>query len=177
MRGAFAFPVVTAGEVVAILELFSPQPQARDEDLLSLTADIGRILARVADRARVAELLRQSEERIRRVIETAGDAFVSLNAEGEVSGWNRRAEAMFGWLAEEAAGRPLGSLILSPRPSGNNSDGDGLPAGTARMSPRKSRRGCGTADTSRPGRPRVSDRADVVGAEGGLRLVDQGLHP
>src|SRR5439155_22260913 len=61
VRGAFAFPVVSAGEVVAILELFSPQPQASDEDLLSLTADIGRILARVADRARVAELLHQSE--------------------------------------------------------------------------------------------------------------------
>jgi PAS domain-containing protein len=175
VRGAFAFPVVSSGEVVAVLELFSAQPQARDEDLLTLMVDVGRILSRLVDRARAAELLREGEERIRRVIETAGDAFVSLSARGRVSGWNRRAEAMFGWSAEEAAGRPLGSLILPARLSAG-SDGDGLPAGVL-APPRQRERPAPGADRSRPDGARVPDRADVVGTARGLRLVDQGIHP
>ncbi len=40
------------------------------------------------------------------------DAIVVMNSEGEVSGWNPAAEALFGWPASEAIGRKVLDLIV-----------------------------------------------------------------
>jgi PAS domain S-box-containing protein len=70
-------------------------------------------VARDATRRRQAEdRLRQSEERIRRIIDTASDAFVAIDAAGLVTGWNRQAEVTFGWTAKEALGQRLSELII-----------------------------------------------------------------
>ena len=67
--------------------------------------------------SRLAESLssraRQSEALVRRVIETAMDAVVMLNAEGVVLGWNREASRIFGYTAEEAIGRRMLERILT----------------------------------------------------------------
>jgi len=68
----------------------------------------------LADRDRAIDLFRGSEQRARRIIETAGDAFVSVGAAGFVEAWNWAAEATFGWSAAEAIGRPLHELIIPP---------------------------------------------------------------
>jgi PAS domain S-box-containing protein len=59
-----------------------------------------------------AELLRRSEERTRRILETASDAFVTMGPGGEVRAWNAAAERMFGRNADEIAGRHVGELIV-----------------------------------------------------------------
>ncbi len=48
------------------------------------------------------------------IVEAAHDAFVGMNADGVITGWNRRAEAIFGWPREEAIGRPLAETIMPP---------------------------------------------------------------
>ncbi len=48
--------------------------------------------------------LRASEQRYRVVYENAPMAFVTWDAERRVTGWNRHAEKMFGWRAEEVMG-------------------------------------------------------------------------
>ena len=63
-----------------------------------------------------ARALRDSESRTRMILESAHDAFVGIDRDGLVTGWNRAAEAVFGWAAAEAVGKPLASLIL-PRKS------------------------------------------------------------
>lgn len=68
----------------------------------------------LADRDRALELLRGSEGRARRIIETSGDAFVSMGSDGVVEAWNGAAEVTFGWRADEAIGRPLHELIIPP---------------------------------------------------------------
>ncbi len=59
-------------------------------------------------------MLRLSEERTRRIVDTARDAFVSVDQRGLVEGWNRAAVDVFGWSAEEAVGQPLEQLIIPP---------------------------------------------------------------
>jgi len=75
--------------------------------------------SRRADAARASleqalALLGRSEERLRRILETAGDAFISVDERGLVEAWNRAAETAFGWSAEQALGRPLDQLIVPP---------------------------------------------------------------
>ncbi|MDP8916368.1 MAG: PAS domain S-box protein [Pseudomonadota bacterium] len=52
---------------------------------------------------------------LRPVLDTALDAVVVMNPDGSVADWNGRAEAVFGWLREEAIGRPMADLIVPER--------------------------------------------------------------
>ena len=65
----------------------------------------------------VEEKLREKSEHHRLVIETANDAFISLDSAGLIVAWNRQAEITFGWTAREAVGRLLADTIIPP--SGN----------------------------------------------------------
>lgn len=49
------------------------------------------------------------------VLESAHDAFVSVDAAGRVMVWNRAAEETFGWSRGEALGRPISELIVPER--------------------------------------------------------------
>lgn len=60
-----------------------------------------------------ADALKRSEQRLRVVIETAPDAFVSIDAGGAVTEWNAAARQMFGWSREEVMGRNVSELIVT----------------------------------------------------------------
>jgi len=49
------------------------------------------------------------------VIETASDAFVSVDEAGRIVEWNRKAEGTFGWAREQAIGLPLVGTIVPER--------------------------------------------------------------
>jgi PAS domain S-box-containing protein len=59
--------------------------------------------------------LRQSEERLARVLDTAHEAFVGMDAAGRIVDWNPLAEKTFGWSREEALGRLLAETIIPER--------------------------------------------------------------
>src|SRR5919198_61071 len=68
----------------------------------------------ITERKRVEEALRASEARFRGVTDAATDAIVSAGSDGRVRSWNRGAERMFGWRADEIVGRPL-TVIMPER--------------------------------------------------------------
>ena len=70
---------------------------------------ISRLLARLQ---RQASGRQQSEERMRLVLDTAPDAFITLDRGGRIVTWNGAAERLFGWSEEEAVGRTMRELIV-----------------------------------------------------------------
>lgn len=52
-----------------------------------------------------------SEARLAGILSLAGDAIVSMDAEGRITLFNRRAEEVFGWKESEILGKPLDVLI------------------------------------------------------------------
>ena len=68
----------------------------------------------VEQRRDVEAALRESELRIRTILENSHDAFVACEEDGRVVEWNRAAEAVFGWRRSEVIGRSLGELIVPP---------------------------------------------------------------
>lgn len=66
----------------------------------------------IAERLRAEETLRASEERWRVVTEGAVDAIIVADRTGHITAFNRAAQALFGYAAEEAIGQPL--TILMP---------------------------------------------------------------
>ncbi|MFE9446202.1 PAS domain S-box protein [Streptomyces sp. NPDC006602] len=61
------------------------------------------------------EALRLLQAQARSVIETARDAFVSIDEDGLVIDWNKSAERLFGFTHREAMGRPLTETIIPER--------------------------------------------------------------
>ncbi|MGZ6142416.1 MAG: PAS domain S-box protein, partial [Myxococcales bacterium] len=59
--------------------------------------------------------LKRAEARVRRlssIVESSGDGIFAKDASGRISGWNRGAEALYGWSPEEAMGRD--ALFMVP---------------------------------------------------------------
>lgn len=55
-----------------------------------------------------------AERHLRRVIDTAGDAYVAVDNDSVVTDWNATATTVFGWTRDEAIGRHLVDLIVPP---------------------------------------------------------------
>src|SRR5262249_399367 len=75
-------------------------------------SNVGAQLGRVVERRRAAAEVRASELTARTVIDTSGDAYISVDGQGIVREWNDAAVRVFGWSAEEATGRSLAALGL-----------------------------------------------------------------
>ncbi len=58
------------------------------------------------------EALTESEAYVRQVIETAADAFIAIDENGQVIDWNRQAEQTFGWSREEILGKELAETVM-----------------------------------------------------------------
>lgn len=65
----------------------------------------------VTERKAAEDLLQASEERFRNLAETASDAIISANAQGNIIYFNRAAERTFCYSSEEVVGKPLTVLM------------------------------------------------------------------
>jgi PAS domain S-box-containing protein len=72
---------------------------------------ISSLLRRLGERA---QQLEQSEARIRLVLDTSPDAFITLARDGMILSWNAAAERLFGYTAGEAIGKTMRALIVPP---------------------------------------------------------------
>ena len=111
LRGAFSFPIPVGDDTFAVIECFSLQAVTPDDRLLEVTAHIGRQLGRQIASLQLADALRESENRFRSVAESATDAIVAADQNGDIISWNRGAELMFGYGEDEVVGQPLSILM------------------------------------------------------------------
>jgi PAS domain S-box-containing protein len=120
LRGAFALPIAVpqhpAGspQVAGVLEAFGATSNPPESGLLEVMSALGSQIGQFVHRRRTEAALRESEERMRLIIDSAIDAVVIIDARGVVHEWNPQAERTFGWTAAEAIGRELNDLIVPP---------------------------------------------------------------
>jgi diguanylate cyclase (GGDEF)-like protein/PAS domain S-box-containing protein len=74
--------------------------------------ELRRAMAQVAD---VARRLKEQTRLSAEVLDTSMDAYYAARADGTVIAWNRSAEELFGYPAEEAIGRNLKDLVVPER--------------------------------------------------------------
>jgi PAS domain S-box-containing protein len=103
-------PLVVGGRTVGLIGLANKPGGFTDEDAATATV-FGELAAIALVGRRMVSSLQHSEERFRAVVETATDAVISVDAKGKVVFWNRAAETVFGYTADEMAGRGLDAII------------------------------------------------------------------
>jgi len=111
MVAAFAFPIVSDGKVVGVMEFFSAISREPEQALLPVMTLIGAQIGDFIQRRRTQQALRESEMRYRLVSETAQDAIFTMDERGVVTFCNRAVERMLGWRPEELIGHTLDVII------------------------------------------------------------------
>src|SRR4029077_13752980 len=82
-----------------------------DDTVLEVNRDVTEV-------KQVAQALRDSEQRLRglaSIVESSDDAIISKNLDGIITSWNKGAERVFGYTAEEAVGQPITIVIPEDR--------------------------------------------------------------
>ena len=104
-------PLVIEGKVVGLLGLAN-KPGGFTENDSRLATAFGELAAVALFNSRIFDSLEDSEERFRSVVETASDAIVAADSQGNIVFWNHGAETMFGYSADEIVGRA--ATIMMP---------------------------------------------------------------
>lgn len=74
-----------------------------------------RVEQRTRELEQALSTVRASQQRIVNIIETAQDAFISVDLDGRITDWNSAARDMLGWTRQEAVGRMLAELAIPER--------------------------------------------------------------
>jgi PAS domain S-box-containing protein len=88
----------------------------RQQEVEQLNATLEeRVEARTRELEQALAAVRANEQRIATILETAQDAFMAVDMDGNVCDWNTAAETLFGWRRDEAVGRSVWELLYPER--------------------------------------------------------------
>ncbi len=79
--------------------------------LAELRRRIAEMEASGTERKRAEEALRESEAKLRSMLQMANDAIISINSSGNITLWNKAAQEMFSYTKEDVLGKPLTMLM------------------------------------------------------------------
>jgi PAS domain S-box-containing protein len=119
IRAVQSTPLVSrSGQLLGMISTHWREPhQPTERDLRPLDV-LARQAADLIERARTEAALRESEQQSRwlaAIVESSDDSIVSIDLDGIIRSWNKGAERIFGYFAEELIGKPITILIPPDR--------------------------------------------------------------
>jgi PAS domain S-box-containing protein len=82
-----------------------------DERTVALEKVNRALKKEVKERAQTAQLLREKEERLRVLVQSASDGIIAIDSNQRVISWNGGAEVIFGHSAQDIIGKPFSHLF------------------------------------------------------------------
>jgi PAS domain S-box-containing protein len=111
LHAAFAVPVLSRDDVVAVLFFGAVAMQAEDDRLIALASSVAFELASVIRRRTAEEARRESDAMLDGLFEFAPDAVIAVDAQGRIVRANAQAEQTFGYRRDELDGLPVEVLL------------------------------------------------------------------
>lgn len=112
-------PIIADGKVIGIIDSEHKQKNFFNEEHLHTLMTIANLAANrlknaiaKRDQEKAEKELKESEEKLRKILHNAIDAVITIDSQGVVKDWNLQAEAIFGYTAEEAIGKALTETII-----------------------------------------------------------------
>ncbi len=112
LHACILLPIVSAGRCLAVIELLSDEVRPADPGLLEVLDTLSGQIAQFLERKHSKAALEASERQTRQILETANEAFISLDERGRITAWNPQAQKTFGWSHAEALGCELADTIV-----------------------------------------------------------------
>jgi PAS domain S-box-containing protein len=103
-------PMLIKGIAVGLLGLIN-KPAGFTENDARLASAFAELAAIALFNSRALESLESSEERFRSVAQSASEAIMTINSEGNIVFWNQAASDIFGYTQDEIIGQPLTCLM------------------------------------------------------------------
>jgi PAS domain S-box-containing protein len=114
LRACWSIPIFSRhGAVLGTFAMYHREPREPTLEDLEIVDFVVRTASLVLEQNQSAEAIRASEARYRQIVEGADEfAMVTLDDHGIITTWNRGAERMLGYAAEEAIGQP-GAMVFT----------------------------------------------------------------
>jgi PAS domain S-box-containing protein len=118
-------PIVLRSKVRAFCDLYAQRVEiefcrANLETIVQeRTAELSTLAHNLTEEVKAhratEQALHDSELRTRCVIDSAYEAFIGMDGEGNIFDWNRQAETTFGWRRDEVVGKAVDEVIVPAR--------------------------------------------------------------
>jgi PAS domain S-box-containing protein len=117
VRAVISSPLISSKDnILGMLSTHFQQPYWPQGQELYLMNLLTRQAADFLERTQISDALRESDHQLQwlaSIVEFSNDAIISKNLDGVITSWNKGAERVFGYTAEEAIGQPI--TIVIPR--------------------------------------------------------------
>ena len=114
-RGSFAFPIIAAGQVDAVVQLCSDDIRGPDDDMLALLEAVADRIGQLIERRRAEAAVAESEARKSAVLSSALDCIITIDSANRILEFNPAAERTFGYRAEDVLGKDMAELLIPPQ--------------------------------------------------------------
>lgn len=96
LHGAFGVPVSSSGEIVAVLEFFSPAIKKPDDALLGMMRTVSNLLGQFIARIKVERALEQDEAFLTALLDNITEGIVACDAQGILTVFNQATRELHG---------------------------------------------------------------------------------
>jgi len=115
IRAVQSTPLVSrSGQLLGMISTHWREPHRPTERALWRLDVLARQAADLIERTKSEAALRESNDRLRwyaSVVDNSDDAIITKDLDGTIKSWNKGAERIFGYTADEAVGQPITILI------------------------------------------------------------------
>ena len=116
-----AVPIIHDNEVIGVIDSEHPDKGFfTEEHLKSVSTVAGLVAAQLKGvinkeaREKIELKLKESEERLRTIVNSSMDAIITFNKDGIITQWNPQATVIFGISKNQALGKDFLKLIVTP---------------------------------------------------------------
>ncbi len=111
IRSLLVMPLLVGRELIGLLFLKSTRPRAFDPEVIRFCKVVSGVSANVLKNALLYRDVKETRDKLRRVLDASPDMIVTTDLDGNVAEFNPGAERLTGRSAADARGRPLTEVL------------------------------------------------------------------